>query len=83
MSQVRKRPFIFFGLPFLSIMVGASFALQGFTKTRYEYQGQKVQTMNKEEQLGMSKDRKRVDIREEYYVSIHALHLTLAPLRPA
>jgi hypothetical protein len=28
-----------------------------------------VQTMNWEEEMGMSKDRKKVDIREEYYVS--------------
>jgi cytochrome c oxidase assembly protein subunit 16 len=67
--QIRKHPFLLFGLPFLSIVVGSSFFLQAFTRTRYDYQAQKVQTMNWEEEMGMSKDRKKVDIREEYYVS--------------
>lgn len=65
--QIRKHPFLLFGLPFLSIVVGSSFFLQAFTRTRYDYQAQKVQTMNWEEEMGMSKDRKKVDIREEYY----------------
>jgi len=68
-SSVRRHPFAFFGLPFLGIVVGASFALQTFTQTRYDLDAQKVQAVSKEEELGMSKDRKKVDIREEYYVS--------------
>jgi len=51
-------------------MVVSSFALQNLTKTRYDYQSSKTSTMTMEEGLGMSKDRKRVDIREEYFVSI-------------
>lgn len=68
MENIRKRPFVYFGLPFLSIVVVASFALQEFTKTRYDYHGQKTRTLSQEEALRMDKDRKRVDIREEYYV---------------
>lgn len=82
-SQVRRNPFIFFGLPFLALMVGASFALQGFTRTRYDYQGTKVQVMNQEEKLGMSKDRKRVDIKEEYYVRPFAIAIALVKLSTA
>ena len=50
-------------------MVVSSFALQNLTKTRYDYQSSKTSTMTMEEGLGMNKDRKRVDIREEYFVS--------------
>jgi cytochrome c oxidase assembly protein subunit 16 len=68
-SAVRRRPFAFFGLPFLGIVVVSSFGLQTLTQTRYDLDNQKVQAVSKEEELGMSKERKKVDIREEYYVS--------------
>ena len=68
-STLRRHPFLMFGLPFLSLVVAASYGLEGLTKTRYDLHGQKVQTMEKEEELGMKENRKRVDIREEYYVS--------------
>ncbi|ODO08325.1 cytochrome c oxidase-assembly factor COX16 [Cryptococcus wingfieldii CBS 7118] len=66
-QKVRKHPFIFFGLPFVGIIVGASFALQAFTQTRYDYHQTKVQTIEKESDLGMKADRRKVDLREEYY----------------
>ncbi|TXT03885.1 hypothetical protein VHUM_04308 [Vanrija humicola] len=59
-----------FGLPFLSIVVVSSFALKTFTQTRYDLNDQKVQSVSKEDELGMSKERKKVDIREEYYFSL-------------
>lgn len=71
LAQVRRHPFVLFGLPFLSLVVASSFALQAFTQTRYDYHGQKVQTLSQAEALGMDKNRKRVDIREEYYVSVN------------
>lgn len=72
-SSVRRRPFVFFGLPFLSLVVVSSFALQAFTSTRYELNDQKVSAVSKEDELGMDKDRKKVDIREEYYVSVRVV----------
>lgn len=65
--QVRRRPLLFFGLPFLATIVGASFGLANLTQTRYDYNATKVQTISKEEELRMKKDRKRIDIREEYF----------------
>lgn len=65
--QVRRRPLLFFGLPFLATIVGASFGLASLTQTRYDYNATKVQTISKEEELRMKKDRKRIDIREEYF----------------
>jgi cytochrome c oxidase assembly protein subunit 16 len=39
--QLKKHPALF-GIPFLLIMVGASFGLQAFTQTRYDLHSQKV-----------------------------------------
>ncbi|KAJ1020161.1 hypothetical protein NDA16_004441 [Ustilago loliicola] len=65
--KVRRRPLLFFGIPFLATIVGASFGLANLTQTRYDYNATKVQTISKEEELRMKKDRKRIDIREEYF----------------
>ena len=70
LRAVRRHPFLFFGLPFLSLIVGTSFALQTFTRTRYDLHAQKVQQLDWEENLGLSKERKKVDLKEEYYVSV-------------
>ncbi|OBZ69301.1 Cytochrome c oxidase assembly protein COX16, mitochondrial [Grifola frondosa] len=63
---LRKYPLIF-GVPFVLVIVGASFGMQSFTQTRYDLQDQKVSQVNKEEELGLSKNRKKFDIREEYF----------------
>lgn len=44
-----------------------SFILTPATALRYERHDRKVQQMTKEEELGIGKDRRRVDINEEYY----------------
>lgn len=69
MQKLRKYPFVLFGLPFVSIVVLSSFALAGFTQTKYELHDTKVTAMSKEEEIKMRKDRKKIDIREEYFVS--------------
>ncbi|BGP44140.1 Cytochrome oxidase assembly [Rhodotorula kratochvilovae] len=66
-ASLRRQPFLLFGLPFLGTVVLASFALSHFTQTRYDYRDHKVQAVSKEEELGMRKDRRRIDVREEYY----------------
>ncbi|CCL98763.1 uncharacterized protein FIBRA_00768 [Fibroporia radiculosa] len=63
---LHKHPSLF-GIPFLVIIVGASFALQSFTQTRYDLHDQKVTQVNKEQELGLAKNRKKFDIREEYF----------------
>ncbi|GJN94560.1 hypothetical protein Rhopal_007643-T1 [Rhodotorula paludigena] len=65
--SLRRQPFLFFGLPFLATVVLASFALSSFTQTRYDLRDHKVQTVSKEEELGMRKDRRKIAVREEYY----------------
>ncbi len=79
-----RNPLIF-GIPFVLIMVGASFAMTPFAQTRYDLHDQQVKVastpflppsayyiflqVTKEQELGLSKNRKKFDIREEYYVS--------------
>ena len=48
-------------------MVAGSFFLTPATAIRYEKHDRKVRQMSKEEELGIGKDRRRVDLNEEYY----------------
>lgn len=36
-SQAKKKPFLFFGLPFLTIMVAGSFGLSQLTQTKFDH----------------------------------------------
>ncbi|KII88328.1 hypothetical protein PLICRDRAFT_41497 [Plicaturopsis crispa FD-325 SS-3] len=63
---LRKYPGLF-GVPFILMIVGASFAMQSFTQTRYDLQDKKIKQVSKEEALGLDKSRKQFDIREEYF----------------
>lgn len=63
-----KHPFALFGLPFIATMVAGSFFLTPATAIRYEKYDRKVRRMTKEEELGIGKNGRRVDMKEEYYV---------------
>lgn len=69
-AMMAKRPFLLFGLPFMTVIVGASFALTPATAIRYERHDRKVRQMTREEELGVGKSGRKVDIREEYYVCV-------------
>ena len=87
-ARLPRHPFLLFGLPFITVIVAASFALTPAAALRYERYDRKVQQMSKEEafNLGLKgpdgeegikrNPRRRVigDEREEYYVR----HPTLA-----
>ncbi|KAJ5892974.1 Cytochrome c oxidase assembly protein cox16 [Penicillium tannophilum] len=80
-ARLPRHPFLFFGLPFITVIVAASFALTPAAALRYERYDRKVQQMSKEEafNLGLKgpdgeegikrNPRRRVigDEREEYY----------------
>jgi cytochrome c oxidase assembly protein subunit 16 len=53
--QVTNRPFLFFGLPFLTLIVGASFLLTPATALRYESHDRKHKQLTDQEtmQLGL------------------------------
>ncbi|TKA49817.1 Cytochrome c oxidase assembly protein cox16, mitochondrial [Cryomyces minteri] len=66
-ASLQRHPFLLFGLPFIATMVAGSFFLTPATALRYEKHDRKVRQMTKDEELGIGKDRRRVDMREEYY----------------
>ena len=63
---LKKYPGLF-GVPFLIIMVGASFGMQSFTQIRYDIHDKKHKTAVDEQALGLDKRKRKFDIREEYY----------------
>jgi cytochrome c oxidase assembly protein subunit 16 len=69
-ASLKHHPFLLFGLPFLATMVAGSFFLTPATALRYENHDRRVKRMSKEEELGIGKDRRKVDMKEEYYVRL-------------
>ncbi|OCK82204.1 cytochrome c oxidase-assembly factor COX16 [Lepidopterella palustris CBS 459.81] len=65
--HLRKHPFLLFGLPFVVTIVAGSFFLTPATALRYERHDRKVRQLTTEETLSLGKNRRKVDIREEYY----------------
>lgn len=82
-SRLPRHPFLLFGLPFITVIVAASFVLTPATALRYERHDRKVRQLNQEEaiQLGLKGEDGEDSIRrnprrhvvgsdrEEYYVS--------------
>lgn len=68
--MMARHPFLMFGLPFMAVIIAGSFVLTPATAIRYERQDRKVRQMTREEELGVGKMGRKVDIREEYYVSL-------------
>jgi cytochrome c oxidase assembly protein subunit 16 len=64
-----KNPFLFFGVPFLVVIVGSSFILTSATAIRFERHDRRTRSLTQEEALNVGKNRRKVDIREEYNVS--------------
>ncbi len=69
-AAMAKHPFLLFGLPFLAVIIGGSFVLTPATAIRYERYDRKVRQLSKEEELGVGKAGRRVNMREEYYVGL-------------
>lgn len=80
-AALARHPFLLFGLPFIGTMVLGSFFLTPATAIRYEKHDRKVRQLSKEEELGIGKDRRRIDLKEEYYVRTHpSFALFVSPL---
>ena len=67
-TAIAKRPFLFFGLPFLTIIVAGSFVLTPATAIRYEKHDRKIKQLSRDEELDVRKNPRKVDWREEYQV---------------
>ncbi|KAI0838204.1 cytochrome c oxidase assembly protein COX16-domain-containing protein [Hypoxylon sp. FL0890] len=66
-ALMAKHPFLLFGLPFMSVIVAGSFVLTPATAVRYEKHDRRVRQMTREEELGVGKGGRRVNIKDEYY----------------
>ncbi|KAG1441074.1 hypothetical protein G6F56_011642 [Rhizopus delemar] len=66
-AQAKKKPFLYFGLPFLTIMVAGSFGLSQLTQTKFDHRDRKHTKVAKEEALGMDKNRRKLSLQEEYF----------------
>lgn len=64
---LKKSPFLYFGLPFCSMIVLGSYWLEGFTSVKFERDDRRIQEMNEEEVLKLKKNQRKFDIKEEYY----------------
>jgi cytochrome c oxidase assembly protein subunit 16 len=67
-AALGRHPFALFGLPFIATMVAGSFFLTPATAVRYEKHDRRVQRLSKEDELGIGKAGRRVNMKEEYYV---------------
>lgn len=64
-----KHPFLLFGFPFLTTIVAGSFMLTPATALRYERYDRKNQQITHEQAMGLGQDRRKVNMKDEYYVS--------------
>jgi cytochrome c oxidase assembly protein subunit 16 len=70
-AAIERRPFVLFGLPFITIMVAGSFFLTPFTATRYESYDKKRRFLDKKDAIDSSGvKRRKFDAKEEYYVGL-------------
>lgn len=69
-KSLQKHPFLLFGLPFLSTIVLGSFMLTPATALRYERYDRKNQQITQEQAMGLRGERRKVNMRDEYYVRI-------------
>lgn len=67
-SLMARHPFLLFGLPFMSIIVAGSFVLTPATAVRYEKHDRRVRQMTRDEELGVGKAARKVNMKDEYYV---------------
>lgn len=70
-AAVARHPFLLFGLPFIATMLAGSFFLTPATALRYERHDNKVKQLSREEGLGIGANKRKVDLKEEYYVRLH------------
>lgn len=69
-AMMAKRPFLLFGLPFMTVIVGGSFVLTPAAAVRYERHDRKVRQLTTDEELGVGKGGRKFNMKEEYYVRL-------------
>lgn len=66
-KRLNKNPFLYFGLPFCSMIILGSYWLSGFTAVRYQQKDRKIQELSEEDLIKMKTNKRDFDIKEEYY----------------
>ncbi|KAF2133463.1 cytochrome c oxidase assembly protein COX16, mitochondrial [Dothidotthia symphoricarpi CBS 119687] len=66
-KSLQKHPFALFGLPFMATIVAGSFMLTPATALRYERYDRKNQQISHDEAMGLGQDRRKVNMKDEYY----------------
>lgn len=64
---LRQNPFLYFGLPFCSVIVLGSFWLSNFTAVKYEHADSRQQEITEDQLLNIKKNQRPFDMKEEYY----------------
>lgn len=73
--KLSRHPFLLFGLPFVGTIVAGSLFLTPVTAVRYARHDRHVQKVSQEEAMGLGRERRKVDINEEYYVCFHSVRI--------
>lgn len=66
-KNLKKHPFLLFGLPFLTSMGLASVWLSSFTAIRYENRDRKLRELTEDEMIDVNTKKRHVDVKEEFY----------------
>lgn len=67
MKLLKRNHFLYFGLPFLALIVAGLIYLQNFTQVKWDRYDDKYRQMEEDDMLGMIKNRKTVDRKSAYY----------------
>lgn len=58
---------MYFGLPFMMMLFGATYMLSEFTQLRYDRHDRKVTAVTEDESLSIAKGRRKIDLKDEFY----------------
>ncbi|ODA76499.1 hypothetical protein RJ55_07769 [Drechmeria coniospora] len=64
-ALMNRRPFLTFGLPFIAVIIAGSFVLTPATAIRYERHDRKVRQLTKDEELGVRRSARRVNMKDD------------------
>lgn len=67
LARMRKNSFIYFGIPFFAMMLLGTHFMTQFAAVRYEQHDRKQTEVTSEEALQMHTNKRKVDMREEFY----------------
>ncbi|EGF34515.1 hypothetical protein AAULH_14301, partial [Lactobacillus helveticus MTCC 5463] len=62
--------FIMFGVPVFAMLFAATYMLSYFTALRYEKHDQRISEISQEEALSIDGKKRKVDLKEEFYVCL-------------